>query len=558
MKKTIVGLSLFATLLAVSGCVSGPEYDVILRGGTVVDGTGVDAFVADVALRADTIAAIGDLSGRKAGREIDVSDLVVAPGFINMLSWANETLLEDGRSLSDITQGVTLEVMGEGLSMGPINESMRKEAQEEQGDITYDVTWTTLAEYLETLAKQGVSPNVASFVGAQTVRVHELGYEDRAPTDEELERMKGLVRSAMEEGAIGLASALIYAPGVYASNEELTALAEVVAEFDGLYASHIRSEGNRLLEAMDEHLDITEKSGVRSELYHMKAAGLENHNKLDALIAKIDSARQAGLDIAANMYNYTAGATGLDAYMPPWVQEGGYQAWADRLKNPEIRKRVAMEMRTPSDEWENLGIAAGPEGILLIGFKNPDLKMLTGRTLASIAAERGTPPEETAIDLVIEDGSRVGAVYFLMSEDNVRKQVTLPWVSFCSDAGSLAPEGVFLLSNVHPRSYGNFARLLGRYVRDEQLISIEEAVRRLASLPAERLRIQDRGRLEVGFFGDVVVFNPETIIDHSTFDEPHQLSEGMLYVFVNGEQVLEDGEHTGAFPGRVVYGPGRR
>ena len=533
------------------------DYDCLIRNGTVYDGSGQPGLVATVAIRGDVIAAIGPLGSARARREIDATGLAVAPGFINMLSWANESLLHDGRSQSDIRQGVTLEVLGEGESMGPLSPRMKKGMVEQQGDLRYAVPWTTLGEYLDHLVRRGISPNVASFVGATTLRIHEIGYENRPPAPAELERMRQLTRQAMEEGALGVASSLIYAPAFYARTDELLALARVAAEYRGLYISHIRSEGNRLLEAADELIGIARKAGIAAEFYHLKAAGALNWPKLDALIQKIEAARAEGLRITADMYTYTAGATGLDAAMPPWVQEGGYQAWTDRLKNPAIRERVRLEMSTPSDDWENFFLAAGsPENIRLVGFRNPKLKPLTGKTLAEIARIRGRSPEETAMDLVIEDGSRVGTVYFLMSEENVRKQIGLPWMSFDSDAASLAPEGPFLKSNPHPRAYGNFARLLGRYVRDEQLISLEEAVRRLTSLPADTLKIERRGRLQPGYYADVVVFDPARIRDQATYAKPHQYSTGVRHVLVNGTPVLKNGRHTGATPGRAVRGPG--
>ena len=550
--------ALVALAIGAASCTPA-GHDVIIRGGTIYDGSGSAPFVGDVAIRGDRIAAVGDLSDATARREIDARGLAVAPGFINMLSWATESLIEDGRSESDIRQGVTLEVFGEGWSMGPWNDAMKAYAVERQGDVRYEVAWTTLDEYLEHLVERGVSANVASFVGATTVRIHELGFEDRPPTPEELERMKGHVRRAMEDGALGVGSSLIYAPAFYAKTDELVELAKVAAEHGGLYITHMRSEGNRLLESVDEVLEIARRAGIRAEIYHLKAAGESNWGKLGDVIRKVEAARAEGLAITADMYTYTAGATGLDAAMPPWVQEGGYSAWAGRLKDPATRRRVAEEMRTPSDEWENLYLAAGsPERVLLVGFKNERLKPLTGQTLAEVARERGTSPEETAIDLVVEDGSRVDTVYFLMSEENVRRQVRLPWVSFGSDAESLAPEGVFVKSNPHPRAYGNFARLLGKYVRDEKLVPLEEAIRRLTSFPAENLRIEERGALREGFFADIAVFDPQEVRDHATFDEPHRYATGVAHVFVNGEQVLRDGEHTGATPGRVVRGPGWR
>jgi N-acyl-D-amino-acid deacylase len=549
--------------MLVAGCVTRREpstamtYDLILRHGTLYDGEGGAAYVGDVAIHRDAIVAVGELSAMRGRREIDATGLAVAPGFINMLSWATESLLQDGRSQSDIRQGVTLEVMGEGESMGPLTDPMRKDLLSQQADLKYAIKWKTLGGYLDHLVQRGVSCNVASFVGATTVRIHEVGYANRPPTPSELERMKQLVREAMEEGAMGVASSLIYAPAFYARTDELIALSKVAAEYDGLYISHLRSEGNQFLEALEEFLTIAREANIRAQVYHLKAAGSNNWHKLDAAIAKIEAARAAGLQITADMYTYIAGATGLDAAMPPWVQEGGYTEWAKRLRDPAVRARVLREMISPTEAWESLYLAAGsPERVLLVGFKNPELKKYTGKTLAEVAKLRGKSPEETALDLVMEDGSRVGTVYFMMSEENVRKQIKLPWVSFDSDAASMAPEGAFRKSNPHPRAYGNFARLLGKYVRDEKVISLEEAVRRLTTLPAGVLRLERRGALKPGYFADVVVFDPAKVQDHATFERPHQYSTGMVHVFVNGVQVLKNGEHTGARPGRVVRGPG--
>ncbi|HEX5764184.1 MAG TPA: D-aminoacylase, partial [Woeseiaceae bacterium] len=505
-------------------------YDVVIRGGTVYDGLGGDPVSADAAIDGDRLAVIGDLSGARGRTEVDAGGLAVAPGFINMLSWAVDSLIEDGRAQSDVRQGVTLEVFGEGESWGPWNESLKQVMKEGQADIRYDIEWTTLNEYLEFLENKGVSVNVASFIGATTVRENVIGFEDRVPTQEELEEMQLLVRQAMEEGALGVGSSLIYAPAFYAKTPELIALAKAAAEYDGMYISHMRSEGNQLLQAVDELLQIAREAKIRAEIYHLKAAGRDNWGKLDQVFQKVEAARAAGLEITADIYPYTAGATGLDAAMPPWVQEGGTQQWIERLKDPEIRERVVAEMKTPSDDWENLYLAAGADKLIVIGFKNPDLKHLTGKTLGEVARERGTSPEETAIDLVIEDGSRVGTVYFLMSEDNIRKKIQRDWVSVGSDADARAPEGVFLESNPHPRAYGSFARFLGKYVRDEQLISLAEAVRRLTSLPAGNLRITGRGSLKAGNFADVVVFDPKAIQDHATYENPHVYSTGVLHV----------------------------
>ncbi len=530
---------------------------ILLRNGTICDGTGSVPIKGDLLIVGDRVESIGKVSVPSDATIIDVYGLVVAPGFINMLSWATESLIYDGRSQSDIRQGVTLEVMGEGESMGPLNDVMKEEMLKGEGDIKFDIKWTSLGEYLDYIAQKGISPNVASFVGATTIRVHEIGYADRPPTTEELTRMQDLVRQGMREGALGVASALIYAPGFYAKTPELITLAQAAGEFGGMYISHIRSEGTRLLEAADELIEIAREARVPAEIYHIKAAGKSNWNKMDALLNKIEQARSNGIRITADMYTYTAAATGLDAAMPPWVQEGGYKDWAKRLQDPEIRKKVKDEMDTPTDKWENFYLAAGsPSGILLVGFKNDKLKKFTGMTLEAVAKLRKKSPEETAMDLVVEDGSRVGVVYFLMSEENVRKLLKTPWISFDSDAASLASEGVFLKANPHPRAYGNFARLLGKYVRDEKLLSVQEAVHRLSGLPAQNLGIKERGLLRPGYFADVAVFDPAKISDHATFAKPHQYATGMVHVFVNGEQVLKNGEHTGAKPGRVVRGRG--
>ncbi len=542
-----------------AACSPSVTHDIVIRNGLIYDGSGGAPVRGNVAITGDSIAAVGAAASEARGTvDIDVTGQAVAPGFINMLSWAGTPLLADGRSQSDIRQGVTLEIFGEGESGGPLTDVMKKEITEQQGDIKYAIEWTTLRQYLEHLVRKGVSPNVASFVGATTVRVNVLGEADRAPSPDELQRMRDLVRQAMEEGALGLGSSLIYAPAFYAKTPELVELAKVAAAHGGIYLSHMRSEGNRLLEAVGELITIAREAKIPSEIYHLKAAGKTNWSKLDAVIKRVEAARAEGLTITADMYTYPAGSTGLDAAMPPWVQEGGYKAWSGRLKEPATRKRVMREMATPTTDWENLYLAAGAEGTLLVGFKNDALKPLTGKTLAEVAKTRGKSPEETAIDLVIEDGSRVQVVYFLMSEENVRRQIALPWMTFGSDAGSLAPEGVFIKSSTHPRAFGNFARLLGRYSRDEKIITLQEAIRRLTSQPAANLKLQKRGSLAAGHFADVVVFDQARIQDHATFEKPHQYSTGMTHVFVNGVQVLKNSEHTGATPGRVVDGPGRK
>ena len=540
-----------------AACAEPPSYDVILRGGTIYDGSGEKPFTGDVAINGDQIAAIGDIGKASAALDINVEGLAVAPGFVNMMSWANESLIEDGRSQSDIRQGVTLEIMGEGESMGPLNESMKTEMLESQSDISYDIEWTTLAEYLQFLERRGISPNVASFIGSANPRHFVIGQEDREPTAAELEQMRELVRQAMEEGALGVASSLIYPPGSFAKTDELIALSEIASEYDGMYISHMRDEGANMLEAIGELLTIAREADIRAEIYHFKASGQPNWHLFDLAVEMVENARAEGLQITADVYTYPAGSTGLNASIPPWVQEGGFDASVERMKDPVLREKIAAEMLESSSEWENMYLGAGtPENILLVGFKSDALKPLTGKTLAEVAQMRGTDPRYTAMDLIVEDDSRVGTVYFSQSEDVVRKAVALPWVSFNSDAASLAPEGVFLLRNPHPRAYGSFARVLGKYVRDEKVLTLEEAIRKLAALPSMNLKIDRRGQLRTGFYADVVVFDPATIQDHATFVEPHQYATGMRHVFVNGTQVLKDGEHTGAKPGRAVYGPG--
>ncbi|HEX4824005.1 MAG TPA: D-aminoacylase [Candidatus Polarisedimenticolaceae bacterium] len=544
------------------GCCLAPafaadRFDLVVKGGTVYDGTGAPGRKADVGIKGDRIVAVGDLSAAAAARVVDAKGLAVAPGFVNMLSWATDSLMVDGRSMSDLKQGVTLEVMGEGWSMGPLTDSMKKEMKEQQGDIKYDITWTTLGEYLDQLVKRGISPNVASMVGATTLRIHELGYADREPTADELARMEALVRASMKEGALGIGAALIYAPGFYAKTPELLALAKTAGESGGGYIAHMRSEANRLDEAVDETIGIARAAGVHGEIYHLKAAGRANWPKMKGVLAKIEAARKDGVSISANMYTYLAGATGLDAAMPPWVQEGGLDAWVNRLRDPAVRARVIGEMRTPADTWENLWLQAGSaDNVLFTGFKTERLKPLTGKTLAQVMKMRGTSAEDTMIDLVIEDHTRIETVYFLMSEDNLKLEIAEPWVAFGSDAESSAPAGVFLKSSTHPRAYGNFARVLGHYVRDEKALALPDAIRRLTGLPAENWKLKDRGCLAAGCFADVVVFDPAKVADHATFDKPRQYATGVRDVFVNGVQVLKNGSHTGAKPGRVVRGPG--
>ncbi len=533
-------------------------FDVIIKGGTLYDGSGTEPKHADVAIRGDRIAGIGDFKTAKAKAVVDANGLAVAPGFINMLSWSNESLIQDGRSQSEIRQGVTTEVMGEGESMGPVNDRVREHMLSDQTDIKYEIKWNTLAEYLRYLETHGVSCNVASFIGATTIRENVIGFEDKAPTPELLDRMRELVRKEMEAGALGIGTSLIYPPAFYAKTEELIELCKVAAKYQGKYISHMRSEGNRLLEALDELIRISREAGIPAEVYHIKAAGQQNWGKLDNLLSRIETAQKDGLKITADMYTYTAGGTGLDASLPPWTEDGGYPALFKRLRDPATREKIAAEVKIDSDKWENLYIGAGsPDNILLVAFKSEKLKPLTGKTLAAVAKMRGKDPITTIMDLIAEDESRIGTIYLVMSEENVKKEIARPWISFCSDEASQAPEGVFLKSNPHPRAYGSFVRVLGKYVRDEKVITLPEAIRRLSAFPATNLGLDHRGMLKEGMFADVVVFDPATIADHATFEKPHQYATGVKHVFVNGVQVIKDGEHTGAKPGRALWGPGK-
>jgi N-acyl-D-aspartate/D-glutamate deacylase len=536
-----------------------PTFDVVLTGGTMYDGSGAPGRRVDVGVRGDRIAGIGDLAAAPAAAKVDVTGLAVAPGFINMLSWSTDSLIADGRSQGEIRQGVTTQIFGEGSSMGPLTDPMKRRMVEQMGDIKYDITWTTLSEYLVGLERRGVSQNVASFLGATTVREYVIGLEDKKPTPEQLDQMRALVRKEMEAGALGIGSSLIYAPAFYASTEELIELCKAASPYGGKYISHMRSEGNRLLEAVQELIRISREANIPAEIYHLKAAGAANWPKLDQVIAAIETARKEGLKITADMYTYPAGATGLDAAMPPWVLDGGYDAAYKRLADPETRKRIAQAIRTPSNDWENLYLAAGsPDRVLLVEFKSDALKPLTGKTLAEAAKLRGEDPVDTIMNLVLEDRSRVGTVYFMISEDNIRRQLKLPWVSLGSDAASMAPEPPFTKSSTHPRAYGNFARLLGKYVREEKVIPLADAIYRLSGLPATNLELDRRGFIREGMFADIVAFDPATIADRATFQQPHQYAVGMKHVFVNGIQVLKDGEHTGAKPGRALWGRGKK
>jgi N-acyl-D-amino-acid deacylase len=533
------------------------EFDVIIKGGTIYDGTGSPGRVTDIAIRGDRIVNVGDLKSADAKNVIDAHGLALAPGFINMLSWSVESLIIDGRSQSEIRQGVTTEIFGEGESMGPVNDRVREHMLSQQTEFKYDIEWKTLAEYLQYLEKRGVSCNFASFIGATTIRENVIGFDDKAPTPEQLDQMRALVRQEMEAGALGIGSALIYPPGFYAKTEELIELCKVAAKYQGKYISHMRSEGNQLLEAFDELMRISREAHIPAELYHIKALGQKNWGKIDTLLTRIEAARKEGLPVRANMYTYIAGGTGLDACLPPWTQDGGYSALLKRLHDPETRKKIAAEMKVDSDKWENLYLAAGPDRIILADFSAEKLKPLDGKSLAEIAKMRGKDPIETIMDLLVENEKRIGAMYFLMSEENVKKEIAKPWIAFGSDEASQAPEGVFLKSTPHPRAYGTFARVLGKYSRDEKLLTLSEAVRRLSALPATNLGLDHRGFIKEGMFADVVVFDPATIADRATFTQPRQYAVGMKQVFVNGKQVLKDGEHTGAKPGRALSGPGK-
>jgi N-acyl-D-amino-acid deacylase len=556
VKRAIFYFSLL--LAATSVSIIAADFDVIIKNGAVYNGTGSEAQHVDLAIRGDRIAGVGDYKNAKAKTVIDARGLAVAPGFINMLSWSTESLIQDGRSQSEIRQGVTTEIMGEGESMGPMNDRVREFMLKQQADIKYDITWKTLAEYLQFLEKRGISCNVASFIGATTIRQNVIGFDDRPPTPQELDQMRELVRKEMEAGALGIGTSLIYPPAFYAKTDELIELCKVAAKYKGKYISHMRSEGNQLLEAFDELLRISREAGIPAEVYHIKAAGQKNWGKIDNLLSRIESAQKEGLNIRANMYTYTAGGTGLDACFPPWTEDGGYPALFKRLRDPATRERIKAEVKIDSDKWENLYLSAGsPDRIILVGFKSEKLKPLTGKSLAEVAKIRGKDPIDTAMDLVAEDESRIGAVYFMMSEENVKKEIAKPWISFGSDEASQAPEGVFLKSNPHPRAYGNFARVLGKYVRDEKAIALPEAIRRLSALPATNLGLDHRGFLKEGMFADLVVFDPATIADHATFEKPQQYATGVKHVFVNGTQVIKDGEHTGAKPGRALWGPGK-
>jgi len=549
---------IIAAIAMLAACKSSDQqqYDTIIRNGTIYDGSGDEPIKGDIAINADTIAFIGDLSKATAKNEIDAKGNAVAPGFINMMGHSEESLIQDGRGQSDIKQGVTTEIFTE-FSMGPLNPKMKEMQKVGQGDIKYDVNWNTLGEYMNSLEKKGISPNIASFVGTGAVRMYVIGEDNVAPTPSQLDSMKLLIRQAMEEGALGVTNALIYPVDFFAKTDELIALSKEASKYGGMYTSHMRSEGNKLLEAVEELITISKEANIPAEIFHLKAGGKDNWNKMDSVIRRVERARKEGQQITADMYTYIAGATGMTSAFPPTLQDGGFGKLRERLMDKKIRTEMTKAMNTNATDWENLYYGAGgAEHVLLLGFKQDSLKKYTGKTLAEVAKIRGTTPEETAMDLIIQDSTRVGVAYFLMTEDNVKKQVSLPWVSFGSDEGSYTTEGVFLKSNAHPRAYGNFARVLGKYTRDEKLMSLQEAIRKLAKLPANNLKLQKRGELKVGYYADIVIFDPAKVKDNATFEKPHQYSEGMIHVFVNGDQVLKHGEHTGAKPGRFVKGPG--
>jgi N-acyl-D-amino-acid deacylase len=546
------------TVIVISSCkFHHEEYDKIIRNGMIYDGNGKEPFKGDIGIKNDTIAFIGDLSGVSAQISVDAKGIAVAPGFINMLSWANESLIQDGKSQGDIRQGVTLEVMGEGESMGPINSKMKEKMQNDQPEIKYKIEWNTLGGYLKYLEKKGISCNVASFAGATTIREYVVGEDNRDPTPAELDSMKLLVKQAMEEGAMGVGTSLIYPPAFFAKTNELVELSKEASKYGGMYISHMRNEGNKLFEAVDELMTIAKEANIHAEIYHLKAAGKDNWWKMDSLIKKVEQARKDGLNITADMYTYFASATGLTASFPPSLQDGGFDKLWKRLQDPAIREQMKKEMNTNATDWENTYYGAGgAKGVLLLGFRRDSLRKYIGKTLEEVARLRGASVEETAMNLIVEDSTRIAVSYFSMTEDNIKKEIALPWVSFCSDAESAAPEGVFLNSNSHPRAYGNFVRVIGKYCRDEKIITLQEAVRKLSKLPATNLKIKKRGELKVGNYADIVIFDPATVQDHATFAKPHQYATGVIHVFVNGVQVLKDGEHTGAKPGRFVKGPG--
>ncbi len=551
--RNLIYLLFACTILA--SC-STKKYDTIIRNGLVYDGNGGEPYKADIAILNDSIAFIGDLSKATAKNELDAKGLAVAPGFINMMGHSEESLFQDGRAQSDIRQGVTTEIFGES-SFGPLNANMKNQMQNGQGDVKYNVSWNTLGEYMQVLEKKGIAPNIASFVGSGAVRQYVIGEANIAPTPAQLDSMKLLVGEAMQQGALGLTNALIYPVDFFAKTDELIALAKEASKYGGTYSSHMRSEGNKILEAVEELITISKEANIPAEIFHLKAGGKDNWPKMDSVIKRVERARKEGLDITSDMYTYLAGATGMTSAFPPTLQDGGFGKLRERLQNPKIRAEMKIAMNTNAQGWENLYYGAGgAEHVLLLGFKQDSLKKFTGKTLAEAAKMRNSTPEETAMDLIVQDSTRVGVAYFLMSEENVKKQVALPWISFGSDEGSYTTEGVFLKSNAHPRAYGNFARVIGHYVRDEKVLTLQTAIQKLANLPAKHLKLQKRGELKTGYFADIVIFDPAKVKDNATFEKPHQYADGMEDVFVNGIAVFKNGEPTGNAAGRFVKGPG--
>ncbi|HEY2648061.1 MAG TPA: D-aminoacylase [Puia sp.] len=551
-------LPVFILLMSLVSCKLTRTYDTIIRDGLIYDGNGGEPYQGDIAIDADTIAFIGDLKNSRSNNEINAEGKAISPGFINMLSHSEESLIQDARSQSDLRQGVTLEVFGE-LSMGPLNEKMKKQMADGQRDIKYPVTWNTLGEYMNWLEKKGISCNIASFVGTGTVRQYVIGEDDVAPTATQLDHMKLLIDQAMDEGAMGITNALIYPPDFFAKTDELVPLAKEAAKYGGMYTSHIRSEGSKLFEAVRELISISKQTGIRVEIYHLKEAGRDNWSKLDSLIKIVEKARKEGVPITANMYTYNRSATGLTASFPPGLQDGGFDKLWKKLQDKKIREQMKKAMNTNATDWENTYYqAGGAAGVLMIGFKKDSLRKYIGKTLAEVAAYRGRSAEETAMDLIVEDSTRIEVVYSSMDENNVRREVALPWVSFGSDEASTAPEGVFLLSSAHPRAYGTFARVIGKFVRDEKMLSLQQAIYQLSKLPAMNLKLDRRGELKPGNYADIVLFDPKLVKDHATYEKPLQYATGISDVLVNGVQVIKNGEHTGARPGRFIKGPGFR
>jgi len=546
-----------ALAIAASACGGGERFDLVLANGWIVDGTGNPRYRADVGVRGDRIAAIGRLTDARARRRIDVTGLIVAPGFIDMLGWSEINLLADGRAVSKITQGITTEVTGEGTSVAPQTPATIAQDSDTYADLGVTVDWIDLDGYFRRLAASGSAVNVATFVGATQVRRIVLGDADRAPNEEELAAMVALVDTAMMRGAVGVSSSLVYAPAFYATTPEIVALARAARRNGGIYATHLRNEGAGFDAAFDEALAIAQDADVPVEIWHLKRAGRDNWGDMPRVLARIDSARAAGIDVTADVYPYQASATGLDASIPQWAHEGGTDSMIARLQDPATRARIRRELRRPPAGVESFFAGAGGEaGVLVAGVLADSLKYLEGKTVQSIAALWGVDPIDALFDLVVKDRGHTGAIYFSMSEEDVRAAVAYPWTSFCTDFGAVAPEGVLSRDRVHPRVYGSFPRVLGRYVRQRGLLRLEDAIRKMTSQPAQRVGLADRGLLRPGFAADITVFDPATVIDRASFEDPHQVSEGVRYVLVNGQVVLDEGALTDVRPGRGLRGPG--